>query len=329
MIKIPYPEMVAKITKQAGLSEDDVNQKVQLKLQQLAGLISKEGAAHIIANELGVKLIDNSGKIKDLYPEMKNVEFLAKIQNIYDVREFIRSDQTTGKVGRFIVGDETGTMPVVCWNTQAENLTHLSVGYIVRISGGLVRENRGGVEVHLNEQSKIIINPPGETIGEIKINRPIRKMLNALKEDDNVEVMGTVVQVFNPAFFEVCSVCGKRMKNENNVWICGEHLNAGPDLSYVLNIYLDDGSDTVRCVFFRAQAEKLLNKQKSDFLNFKQSPDTFEEIKTALLGEQFKLVGRVKKNTFFDRLEFIANDCSPADPKEELELMQQQQSQIK
>lgn len=325
MIKIPYPEMISKMTKQSGLSEEQIQQKIQSKLQQLSGLISKEGAAHIIANEMGVKLVDNTGKVKDLYPEMRNIEFLAKVQNVYEVREFIRADQTTGKVGRFIVGDETGTIAVVCWNSQTDNLSHLTSGTIVRISGGLVRENRGQAEVHLNEQSRLIINPAGETVGEIKSSKPIRKTLKTLKEDEQAEIMGTVVQVFNPAFFEVCSVCGKRMKQENNAWICAEHTAGQQDLSYVLNIYLDDGTDTIRCVFFRNQAEKLLNKQKQDFLAYKQTPEVFEEIKTALLGEQFKMVGRVKKNTFFDRLEFIANDCSPADPREELERLNSQQ----
>lgn len=325
MIKIPYPEMVSKITQQAGLTEEQVHQKVQSKLQQLAGLISKEGAAHIIANELGIKLIQNTGKIKDLYPEMRNVEFLAKVQTVYDAREFLRADQTTGKVARFVAGDETGTIAVVCWNTQADNLTKITPGTIVRIIGGIVRENRGQPEVHINEQSRIMINPPGETIGEVKTTKPTRKTLKTLKEDEQAEIMGTVVQVFNPTFFEVCPQCNKRMKQENSTWVCPEHSGAMPDLSYVLNVYLDDGTDTIRCVFFRNQAEKLLNKQKTDFLAYKQTPDTFEQVKTALLGEQFKLSGRVKKNTFFDRIEFVAQEVQPADPREELERLQAQQ----
>lgn len=323
MIKIPYPEMISKITKQTGLTEEQVQQKIQAKLQQLAGLISKEGAAHIISNELGIKLIENTGKIKDLYPEMRNVEFLAKVQAVYEIREFIRSDQSTGKVGRFIAGDETGTIPIVCWNTQTDQLPHLTNGTIVRITSGIVRENRGQPEVHLNEQSKIIINPAGETVGEVKAQKAARKTLKELKQDEPAEIMGTVVQAFNPTFFESCPTCNKRIKQENNNWVCSEHNIVTPDIAYVMNVYLDDGTDTIKCVFFRAQAEKLLNKTKEDFAKFKQTPELFEDIKTALLGEQFKLTGRVKKNTFFDKLEFLANDVSPADPREELERLNQ------
>jgi len=323
MIKIPYPEMISKITKQTGLTEEQVQQKIQTKLQQLAGLISKEGATHIIANELGVKLVESAGKIKDLYPEMRNIEFLAKIVTVYEVREFIRADQTTGKVGRFIVGDETGTIPIVCWNSQTDFFPKLTSGTIVRIASALVRENRGQPEVHVNEQSRLIINPQGETIGEIKTTKAARKTLKQLQEDEQAEIMGTVVQVFNPAFFEVCPTCSKRARQENDVWQCQEHKAITPDISYVMNIYLDDGTDTMKCAFFRDQAEKLLNKTKEDFIKYKQSPETFEEIKTALLGEQFKMTGRVKKNTFSNKLEFTANEVNPADPKEELERMKQ------
>ena len=57
MIKVPYDEVVEKIVSETELSKEDVDDKVKIKMDQLSGLISKEGAAHIIANELNVTLI--------------------------------------------------------------------------------------------------------------------------------------------------------------------------------------------------------------------------------------------------------------------------------
>ena len=37
-----------------------------------------------------------------------------------------------------------------------------------------------------------------------------------------------------------------------------------------------------------------------------------------------KLIGRAKKNTFFDRLEFVAQQVYKADPKEELERLKEE-----
>ena len=63
MIKIPYDTIIEKIMEHSKLTLEEVNSKIKAKTEQLAGLISKEGAAHIIANELGVKLFEE-GKLK-------------------------------------------------------------------------------------------------------------------------------------------------------------------------------------------------------------------------------------------------------------------------
>ena len=55
MFKLPLQDIINKIKEKTELSEAEINSKINQKLDQLSGLISKEGAAHIIANELGVK----------------------------------------------------------------------------------------------------------------------------------------------------------------------------------------------------------------------------------------------------------------------------------
>ena len=51
---------------------------------------------------------------------------------------------------------------------------------------------------------------------------------------------------------------------------------------------------------------------------YKENMSSFEEIKTDLLGEQLKLLGQVKKNEMFSRLEFNVQIVSRAKPEEEL-----------
>ena len=50
MIKIPYEQIVERIKTNANISEDEIKERVNAKMKQLSGLISKEGAAHIVAN---------------------------------------------------------------------------------------------------------------------------------------------------------------------------------------------------------------------------------------------------------------------------------------
>ena len=325
MIRMPLPDILARIKEKTGLQEAELLTKIDAKCTSLAGLISKEGAAHIIANELGVKLFESSGKIRDLLPGMRNVEFLGRVTQLFDVKDFQRADGSAGKVGSFLVGDDTGVIRVVCWGSQADILKQITSGTPVKVSGGLVRESqRGFKEVHLNDYSKIILNPK-ENVPEVKSYKAPRKTLKELQEsDEQVEVIGTIVQVFDPKFFEVCPQCGTRLKEVEGQWVCDEHSALMPDYSYLVNVFLDDGTENMRVVLFRNQAERLLSKTKEQMVAYRVNPETFEPLKTELLGEQFRFIGKAKKNTFFDRIEFIANQVHKAHPEEELARLQQQ-----
>lgn len=324
--------MLGKIEEKAGLSRDQIQERIDAKLKQLSGLISKEGAAHIIANELGIKLLENSGKIKDIYAGMRSVEFAGKVQTIYPLNTFARQDGTEGKVSSCMVADETGIMRVVGWGEQAELVSKLELGSVIKVSGGFAKDNnRGYAEVHLNDKSHLIVNPAGITLGEVKVLQPraaaVRKEIKALQEnDENVELLGTIVQVFDPRFFEICPTCNGRAREQeqgSGVFNCEKHGAVKPEYAFVMNVFLDDGTDNIRCVLFRQQAERLLGKTIEQLLPLRQSPEQFDPVKTELLGQIVKLVGRAKKNTFFDRLEFNVQLVFPnPDPKEELAKMQ-------
>ncbi len=53
-------------------------------------------------------------------------------------------------------------------------------------------------------------------------------------------------------------------------------------------------------------------------LKFKDNLGLFGDIKTELLGEQFRLVGRVSRNDMFERLEFSVQMVFKAEPEEEI-----------
>ena len=190
----------------------------------------------------------------------------------------------------------------------------------IKILGAYVKDNNGNIELHMNDRSKLILNPEGETVKSVKQYTAERKTIDKLTENDNiVEILGTIVQIFDPRFFEICPQCSKRAKNVEGAYSCPEHNNIEPDYSYVLNLIVDDGTENIRTVFFRDSMEKLINSNKEKILAYKDNPEKFEEVKTELLGNLVKINGRVKKNLFFDRIEIVANDVSlNPDPEEEI-----------
>ncbi|MFH0979064.1 MAG: OB-fold nucleic acid binding domain-containing protein [Candidatus Woesearchaeota archaeon] len=326
MIQIPLADVLSKIKEKTGLSDEEINSRIALKLKQLSGLISREGAAHIVANELGVKLFENlSGKlqIKNILAGMRDVETIGKVLFVNEPREF-QSENRSGKVGSIVIGDETGTIRIVCWGNQADKMSSVVQDNIVKIKGGYVRENNGIKEVHLNDRGLLMVNPKGETVGEVKsqaLEKPARKTIKELQENDNnVEVLGTIVQAFEPKFYEVCPQCNKRLKQSDSGFVCDQHSSVVPSYAYVLNLFLDDGTENIRVVFFRDQVEKLVSKSKELMLSMRDKPEEFETLKTELLGNIIKVSGRVTKNQMFDRLELVARSVDPSpNPQEEID----------
>lgn len=323
MLKIPLKEIKEKLLASGKISEEDLNARIKAKINELSGLISEEGAAHIIANELEVELVSSENKkmkVKDLYAGMKSVETVVKVIQKYETREFDKGDYK-GKVCSIFAGDESGTIRITFWNDQVDMISNLKEGDILHIQDSYVKEGfKGRKELHLGKLGHININPEGETIGEVRrTNTFERKSIQDLQGDENsVEIMGTIVQVFDPRFFNVCPECSRRVVESGENYTCAEHNEVTPNLSYVLNLVLDDGTNNIRAVFWKEQSNKLLDKTEGDFGNFKDNIGSFEDVKNDLLGEQFVLKGRVKRNEMFDRLEFSVNFVEKADPEKEI-----------
>jgi replication factor A1 len=330
MLKVPLAELKQKILESGKITPAELDENIKNKINELAGLISEEGAAHIIANELGLDLFNQQGKftIKELYPGMRHIETVGKVVKKFELREFSKGE-SVGKVASCIIGDETGTIRVVLWNDQTDMFAQFSEGDIIAIASGYVRENNGQKEIHINERAAITINPPGETIESVKESfTSQRKKIAELQEgESNVELLGTIVQVFDPHFFTVCPDCNKRVTERENGSYCPDHGDVEAVQSYVLNVVLDDGSGNIRTVFWKHQTLNLLETDDAKMAEYRQHPGSFEDTKTDLLGEQVKVIGRTVKNTLFDRLEFNVQLVFRANPEEEIKRLERQQNE--
>src|SRR3989344_565649 len=330
LLQIPLPQIKEKILASGLISQDDLDKKIQAKLDSLSGLVSEEGAAHIVANELGIKLWDASAKlqVKNILAGMRNVEVTGKITAKYEAREF-KTDKREGQVASFMLGDETGTIRTVLWNNLvSEYHAKMNQGDVVRLLGAYAKDNQGRLELHMNDRSKLQINPEGVQVSVVASyteKSAVRKALKELAEgDQNVEILATIVQVFEPRFFEVCPVCSKRMKLEGDKFTCPTHATSQPDYAYVMNLFLDDGSDNVRCVLWRDQVKELLAIPEDQIKAFRQDTAKFEPWKTELLGNMVKISGRVNKNAAFDRLEFVASKITKnPNPDEEIQRLKE------
>jgi len=307
-----YQTIINKIIDSAGLSRQDVEQKVLRKLSELQDLISKEGAAHIIANELNVKLFDTTNqtlKIKQIQAGLNSVNILGKVINIDNVRTYQKNNRQ-GKIGSMLIGDETGSIRLVIWDENLiEIIKDIHEGYILKISNAYTKlRSNNSIELHLGNKASMIINPENETIEDVKITVISRRtQIQDLKENEFVEIFGTIVQVFEPKYYNSCPVCNKKVMPQGEYFVCVEHGNVPPKQTPILNIFFDDGTGNIRAVLFRDLVTKLTNNKIS-----------LDEIKKEVLGKQILLRGKVNKNEMFNRIELTVNSFEEIKPEEML-----------
>jgi hypothetical protein len=321
MASFSYEEIVQKIQDEKGLSIDEISAKVKEKLNQLSDLISKEGAAHIIANELGVKVYETSPqakriKINELNPVHKGVEIVAKVTKMFEVRSF-KTATREGKVANLSIADESGFCRLVLWDEkQIKDIEDKKVneGDVLKITNAYIKENQGKKEVHLGGQGSWEINPAGETLDGVKTySAPENRLIKDLEENETATVVGTVVQIFEPRFYDSCPQCRKKVVLGEQGMACPNHGVVESIPQAILNIVFDDSTENIRIVCFRENVGKVLEME--DVTVLRDNPEKFREVQRAVAGKQLKITGRVSRNTFFDRLEMLANAIEDADPK--------------
>ncbi|MEK6951416.1 MAG: hypothetical protein AABX29_00205 [Nanoarchaeota archaeon] len=330
MFNVNYNDIISKIKEEKNLSDEEIEYKIKEKLTKLSDLISKEGAAHIVANELGVKLFDITKELKvsRLLTGMNNVVIKGKVIQLNPIVEF-KKENREGRVGSFVLGDDTGIIRVALWDTNHIKLIEenkIKEGSVLKLKNGYVKSNGIFKELHVGNKGDVEIDSSGE---DIEVNNKqsfdfIRKKISELNENDNaVGVLGTIVQIFEPRFYEACPECSKKMEMSDGRFNCKTHGNVNEVLVPILNLFLDDGSDNIRVVAFRNQVERLLNLDAEKVRELKDKPENFDKIREEILGKQLVIIGRVTKNEMFGRKELMVQrviEMTPDELIKELEI---------
>ncbi len=156
------------------ISLDEFESRVEEKISLMAGLCDRRTAAMLVARDLGATEVIT--KIERIRPEIGMVVFTGKVLSISDIREFSRSDGSTGRVANLTLGDETGTIRVALWDeyTDVVKSGDLKIGICLKVKG-MAKEGYIGTEVSLGrggsiEEVDIDIKPRVEPykISEIK-----------------------------------------------------------------------------------------------------------------------------------------------------------------
>jgi ssDNA-binding replication factor A large subunit len=294
-------ELRKEILKQTGWNKEELQERLKEKQEELSNLISEEGALHIIAKELNITVKKETTKIKDLVAN-SDAEIIAKVVDAGPVREF-DTEKAKGRVRNVVLADETGSIKMVLWNEETEK--EINNGDVLRIKG-YVRD-RGGLEFGVGGYGLI------EKVDmDIKVSQTIanastfsgaraeRKDIASLEEGP-AEIRAAIVQVFETEpYYNVCPVCDKSMKEQ-----CKEHGKQEPKKALVVNTILDDGTGSIRGVFFKNMAEKIVN-------------DMENVLGSIEVGKEFVFRGNIRKNDYINKNEFVVNSVDEVDIGKEI-----------
>ena len=308
-----YDLLIERIASSSGLTKEEIEKRVEARRAKLSGLISREGAAQIIAAELGVNFDNVQLKISELMPGMRKVNIIGKVINIFPVREFNKNGRS-GKVSNFIIADETNNIKVVLWDTNHISLVENGVireDVVVEISNAAMRDS----ELHLSGFSNI--KKSEAIIASVKTERTAsERIISEIQAGQNVKVRGVVVQFFAPRFFSVCPECGKKAVQDADGYSCAEHGRVQPKERVLINFVLDDGTENIRSVLFSDQIAKLIPEE-----NLKD-PEKLASFREDFLGSEFWISGNVRKNQLFNNLELIGNNVEKVNPDQLIEVLE-------
>ena len=294
-----YEKILEKIAKNSGLEIEEVERRIEAKRAKLSGLISREGAAQVIAAELGISFDNEKLKINELLPGMRKVNVVGKVIRIFPVRTFSRNGKDN-KVANMIIADDTANIKVVLWD--ANHISQIETGKIgegtvVGISNGSMRES----EIHLGSFSDI--KPVNEEIGNIVLEKmSAEKDIANVQNSDRVKLRAFIIQIFEPRFFEICPECKKRAIKDDDGFLCEQHGRVAPDRRALVNIVLDDGTETMRTVVFSDNFPKLGLSSWNE-----EDPERLALQRQDLLGKEMLFSGDVRMNKFFNNIELIVD----------------------
>jgi replication factor A1 len=323
-------EVVEKIVDETEMDEEGVQEKIEEKMEEFSGLVSEEGASHLVAKEHGVQISAEENedlKIDNIVPDMRKVHVKAKVLNISNVNTFERDDdEEDGKVQNLVLGDETGTIRVTLWDEQTEIADKITEDDGLEIAGAYtVEDNQGEAELRLGDDVQVKMLDDDEVPEVDDSNSMSTKEVSVQgvnQEGNSYRVKGMLMKVYtsNP-FYRVHPETGDTVReNDDGEYVTddGEEVE-DPEGRLAVSGVIDDGTETIRTVFFGDQAREVLEVDEKT--EKEMDTEAVEEAAVEAQGKELVVEGRTRFNDYFDRLEILCNSLEEVETKEEIERM--------
>jgi replication factor A1 len=97
-------------------------------------------------------------KIKEITKGVRTANVVGSVAEVYPASTFSREDGSEGMLKKLELQDETGTISIVLWNTKVQELSDITVGSLLQVFGGKIKESLNeGVELHVDSSVGIAV----------------------------------------------------------------------------------------------------------------------------------------------------------------------------
>jgi len=234
------------------LREDQLKELVERRMEETGGLLTDEGAAHIVAYELGVTLRREDGfeteiQIEDLTSGINDVSLSGRVLLVEPPRTFTRKDGTEGGVTKILLGDSTGVVDVAVWEDKTNIIEkeRIEPEQTIRILHGYVREGLNGQpEINIGKRGSIHKMPKKASDNYPRV-RDYSLRIGQIKDDTKfLNLEGRVERVYPLSQFE----------------------RADGTEGKARRILLSDDTGEILCVFWNDKAELVENAKVGDLI---------------------------------------------------------------
>ncbi|MEK6972715.1 MAG: DUF2240 family protein [archaeon] len=237
-----FESILERIIKETGKSNEEILDKIDRKQKKMAGLLSKEGAAFMVAKDYGIDLEANvvRSKINELKEGMQTVTILVRVKHIYAPKKFEKNGKK-GLLCNMLVEDETGECRATAWHNHVKELEDVQKNHILLLKNCYISMFNEKPSLNIGFSSQIDKNT-NETIILSESNNLMK--LNEIKEGlQNVDVIARVINIFPVNYFEK------------------DGIKKG-----VINFMLNDGTKAIRATAWNDMVDEILKLKAGDLI---------------------------------------------------------------
>ncbi|PIU21752.1 MAG: hypothetical protein COT15_00690 [Candidatus Diapherotrites archaeon CG08_land_8_20_14_0_20_34_12] len=237
-----FDSILERILKETGKDKEEILDKIDRKQKKMAGLLSREGAAFMVAKDYGIDLDTTSTRVKinELKEGLQNIDVLVRVKQVYTPKKFEKNGKK-GMLCNMLVEDETGECRAAAWHNHVKEIEDVRKNQILLLKNCYISvfNEKPSLNIGFSSQIDKKVN---ETILLSESNNLIK--LNELKEGlQNVDIIARIITVFPINYFEK------------------EGVKRG-----VINFLIGDGTKTIRATAWNDMVEIVSELKSGDLI---------------------------------------------------------------